>query len=438
MASAAVTPASVAPDLPSQPVAHAASRGYNVAVGYLRGFLVILVLAHHSAVAYFRGVPTSRAPLLKTPMLWRAFPVVDPHAHSALLTLFLGFNDTFFMALMFFVSGLFVWPSLMRKGNAPFLRDRFKRLGIPFLFAAAIVAPLAYYPSYLIAGGQGFAGYVHDWLSFGDWPTGPAWFIWLLLAFDLVVAAIFAFAPGFSDALSRLAENAREHPVRFFAMFVAASMAAYVPMVAVFGPAAWTSIGPFQFQTARLFHYAVYFFAGIGVGAYGIDRGLLAPDGKLARHWGRWTLAMLVIFVASIALTLMAMSRRGALSPGAANLIGGFCFVPDPLHVRIVAADGAARHCARTNHQGGCGVFRSAALELGNQRRGYAACPRSVESSRCNCPRGTKPRAVTQRTRRASSFAAGSCWPRVLSRSCPGESQIDATTLLVKPADRTN
>ncbi len=325
MASSAITPASAAPDFGSQPVAHAASRGYNVAIGYLRGFLVILVLAHHSAVAYFRGVPTSMAPLPKLPMLWRAFPVVDPHAQSSLLTLFVSFNDTFFMALMFFVSGLFVWPSLMRKGNATFRRDRFARLGIPFLFAAAIVAPLAYYPSYLMAGGRGVAGYVHDWLSFGDWPTGPAWFIWLLLAFDLVAGAIFASAPRFGDALSKLAENAREHPVRFFAMFVAAAMAAYVPMVALVGPVAWTSIGPFQFQTARLFHYAVYFFAGIGVGAYGIDLGLLAPGGKLARHWGGWTLAMLVIYAASVAIT-MAM-WRGALSPGAANIISGFVFV---------------------------------------------------------------------------------------------------------------
>ena len=35
---------------------------------------------------------------------------------------------------------------------------------------------------------------------------------------------------------------------------------------------------------------------------------------------------MLVIFVASIAFSLMAMSRRSALSPGAANIIGGFVF----------------------------------------------------------------------------------------------------------------
>jgi hypothetical protein len=326
MASSAMTAASPAPNLAGQPVEHAARRGYNVSIGYLRGFLVILVLAHHSAVGYFQGVPNSRAPLLKIPMLWRAFPVVDPHAHSVLLTIFLSFNDTFFMALMFFVSGLFLWPSLVRKGNAPFLRDRFMRLGIPFLFAAAVVAPLAYYPSYLLGGGRGVAGYVHDWLSFGDWPAGPAWFFWLLLAFDLVVGAIFAFAPQFPDALSKPAENAREHPVRFFAMLVAASMAAYVPMVAVFGPAAWTSIGPFQFQTARLFHYAVYFFAGIGVGAYGIERGLLAPDGKLARHWGRWTVAMLVVFVASMALAVIAMSRPGVLSPGVANALGGLVF----------------------------------------------------------------------------------------------------------------
>src|SRR5262249_45553506 len=99
MASSAMTAASGAPNLGGQPVTHTASRGYNVAIGYLRGFLVILVLAHHSAVAYFWGVPTSRAPLLKIPKLWRAFPVVDPHAHSALMTLFVSFNDTFFMAL---------------------------------------------------------------------------------------------------------------------------------------------------------------------------------------------------------------------------------------------------------------------------------------------------------------------------------------------------
>ncbi len=90
--------------------------------------------------------------------------VVD-HQHWAGFGLFTGFNDDFFMSLMFFLSGLFVWSSLQRKGNANFVRDRLRRLGIPFLFAAAIIAPIAYYPSYLLTTGpHSVAGYIHDWL----------------------------------------------------------------------------------------------------------------------------------------------------------------------------------------------------------------------------------------------------------------------------------
>jgi hypothetical protein len=326
MASSIPTPTSKSAEQTTATMEHVARRGYNVALGYLRGFLVILVIAHHSALAYFQGLPPPARSLLEIPMNWRAFPVLDLRAHSGFIDLFAFFNDTFFMALMFFVSGLFVWSSLVRKGDPAFVRDRLKRLGIPFAVAAAIVPPIAYYPSYLLTGAHGLGGYVHDWLSFGDWPTGPAWFIWVLLVFDLSAAAIFAIAPNFGDALGRLASKARQHPVRFFAMFVAASMAAYLPMDTIFGSFAWTSIGPFQFQTARLFHYAVYFFAGIGVGAYGIDRGLLASDGVLARHWGRWALCMLLVFAMSVAVGLKIASKESPISPAAENVVGGIIF----------------------------------------------------------------------------------------------------------------
>src|ERR1700691_6707756 len=254
--------------------------GYNVALGYLRGFLVVRLLRQHSVLAYIGSPPPKATSLLPQPPYWRAFMVVD-HQHWVGFSIFTGFNDDFFMSLMFFLSGLFVWSSLQRKGNSSFVRDRLRRLGIPFLFAAVIIAPLAYYPSYLLTTGPHTVGdYIHDWRSFGDWPTGPAWFIWLLLAFDLVGAALFAIAPNFGEMLGRLASNAREHPVRFFMLLLAASAASYIPMIVIFGPMDWTSHGPFQFQTARLFHYAVYFLTGIGVGAYGIEGGLLAPDGK--------------------------------------------------------------------------------------------------------------------------------------------------------------
>jgi hypothetical protein len=299
--------------------------GYNVALGYLRGFLVVLVLAHHSVIAYIDLPLPLAGSLLTQPQLWRAFPVLD-HKHWAGFGLFTGFNDDFFMSLMFFVSGLFVWSSLQRKGSAIFMRDRLRRLGIPFLFAAAIVAPIAYYPAYLMTGAHGVAGYLRDWLAFGDWPTGPAWFIWLLLAFDLAAAALFALMPNFGDAIGRLVSSARRHPARFYLLLVAASAAAYIPMFRIFGPLDWTSFGPFQFQTARLFHYAVYFLAGIGVGAYGIERGLLAPDGTLAQHWARWTIWMAVAFGLSVVFVVVLISKGGAISPNVLSLSGGTVF----------------------------------------------------------------------------------------------------------------
>jgi surface polysaccharide O-acyltransferase-like enzyme len=137
---------------------------------------------------------------------------------------------------------------------------------------------------------------------------------------------LFAIAPSFGDMLGRLASKAREHPARFFLLLVGASAAAYIPMVNIFGPMDWTSIGPFQFQTARLFHYAIYFLAGIGVGAYGIERGLLAPDGILARHWMRWTIAMLIAFAVSIVFFLIAIAKGTTMSPILSNTVGGALF----------------------------------------------------------------------------------------------------------------
>ncbi|MCB0073208.1 MAG: ABC transporter permease, partial [Caldilineaceae bacterium] len=53
-----------------------------------------------------------------------------------------------FMALMFFISGLFVWRSLARKGVGPFLRDRLIRLGIPFVVGVLVLVPLAWWLIY--------------------------------------------------------------------------------------------------------------------------------------------------------------------------------------------------------------------------------------------------------------------------------------------------
>ena len=70
----------------------------------------------------------------------------------------------FLMALLFFVSGLFVGKSLVNKGSIRFLLDRLRRLGIPFLVMVGIIMPLAYYQSFLQTGAEeSFISYWSGW-----------------------------------------------------------------------------------------------------------------------------------------------------------------------------------------------------------------------------------------------------------------------------------
>src|SRR6476646_273008 len=172
----------------------------NIPLGYLRAFITVLVVAHHSFLAYHPFAPPPPASLITQPRFWQAFPIVDRH-RSGVFAWLVGFNDIFFMALMFLLSGLFVWQSLQRKGSADFVRGRLLRLGLPFI-AAALLSPLAYFPSYLqTTATPTLADFWQQWRGLGQWPTGPGWFLWVLLAFDCAAAALFALRPSWAEVL---------------------------------------------------------------------------------------------------------------------------------------------------------------------------------------------------------------------------------------------
>jgi peptidoglycan/LPS O-acetylase OafA/YrhL len=278
----------------------AESRGsYHYAIGYLRAFIVVLVVAFHAAMGYHPDAPPPPVSLSAEPRWWPAFPVVDPIHRAGWASTFVGFNDIFFMSLMFLLSGLFVWSGLQHKGAGGFLRGRLLRLGVPFLFGAGVVAPLAYYPTYLqMAGHAGVGGFARQWLAIGTWPAGPAWFLWVLLVFDCIAAGSFAAAPGWAGTFGRFLAGPRNRPARFFLLLVTASALVYIPLELTFSGLTWAAFGPFTFQTSRILHYLVYFLAGAGIGAWGLDRGILAPEGKLARRWVLWTIAAILLFLA--------------------------------------------------------------------------------------------------------------------------------------------
>jgi hypothetical protein len=148
--------------------------------------------------------------------------------------------------------------------------------------------PVALYPAYLVtAVDPSVAAFWQSYLALPFRPGGPSWFLWQLLVLNIAAAGVHRLAPGWETLLGKMASFGA-HPSRFFTGLVTASALVYVPPAIAFTPWQWLQLGPFALQLSRPLHYAVYFFAGLGIGIYATENGLLASDGLLARRWAMW------------------------------------------------------------------------------------------------------------------------------------------------------
>jgi glucans biosynthesis protein C len=297
----------------------------SIALSNLRAVVIVIVLAFHSVLAYLASLPAAAYRFDDAPYRWQAIPIVDSQRFFG-FDLFCAWQDVSLMSLMFFLSGLFVPSSLARKGGMTFLSDRFFRIGLPLALVVVFLMPATYYPTYSVtAADPSVSAYWQHLTALPFWPCGPQWFLWQLLALNVLAAGLHRFVPAWTESLGRLADSARAHPVRFFGALVAVSALAYVPLALAYSPWQWTSYGPFSFQISRSLHYLVYFFAGCAVGAYGLDRGLLAIDGSLARHWAGWLAASVAGFVLWALPTSQMVD--GAQAPVLVQIVAALGFV---------------------------------------------------------------------------------------------------------------
>jgi hypothetical protein len=268
---------SISPTVASAEV-HAAptDKTRNLSLDRTRTFLTLVVLIHHAVIPYTYFGHTD-------PKYWIGFDCI------VLAT------DSFFMAMFFFISGLFVWPSLAHKVPRIFFRDRLLRLGLPFAIAAFTIIPIAYYAISLRQHPDiGFAAFWWKTITIGPWPSGPVWFIWVLLVFDLSAAVLYRVSTKLLDPINRLSLRAFDRPADFYLFLVVVTAIIYIPGRVYFGPARWFSFGPFDVQASRVLLYAAYFFIGAGVGAANLNRGLLSADGRLAKSGWGWLIVTLI------------------------------------------------------------------------------------------------------------------------------------------------
>src|SRR6476659_8570712 len=248
----------------------------NLSLDRARTFLTLVVVLHHAVIPYTYFGHTD-------PKSWLGFDAV------VLAT------DSFFMAMFFFLSGLFVWPGLARKSPGVFLRDRLLRLGLPFAIAALTIIPLAYYAIALRQHPDlGFSAFWWNTVTAGPWPSGPVWFVWVLLVFDLTASLLYRLSPRLLDPINRWSLRGFERPAEFFLFLLVVTAILYIPARVYFGAGRWFEFGPFDVQASRVLLYAAYFFIGAGVGAANFERGVLGADGRLAKSGWGWAIATLV------------------------------------------------------------------------------------------------------------------------------------------------
>ena len=157
-----------------------AASGRLFFVDHWRAFLAILVVLHHISLVYGASLQG---------YYYVEPPFSSPKAFAQLLV-FVLLNQGWFMGAFFLIAGYFTPGSFDRKGVGAFLKAKFLRMGIPLLVFYFVLSPIAFIGYYLmpaeLTGITTKLTWSSFWKAYPDFiGLGPAWFLLMLLIFDL-------------------------------------------------------------------------------------------------------------------------------------------------------------------------------------------------------------------------------------------------------------
>ena len=260
----------------------------------IRYLMIVLVVVYHSVAAYAIVAPH-----------WIVHDT-NTFAADIIRELF----DVFMMPVLFFAAGYFALPSLEKKGVWEFLKDKVKRLLVPWALAVLIILPLALYDqpvnpirpfwSYWLSYVSSF----EVQLRFTQAPMGPTtqaiyWFLSLLFALFVVFALVYTLSRWWrSGTILPAARPATSGNSVLVALVVFGLLtsAGYFILLLLFPDSSWFTLHMFlEFQVTRLVPYAGCFTFGV----YAQSKGWFAegkPLGSLAL-WGAISAALAVAYL---------------------------------------------------------------------------------------------------------------------------------------------
>jgi hypothetical protein len=268
-------------------------------IDYLRGFMVLLVVLDHSMHAYSHRYAN----------FW-FFPDIDRSTFIDVLHLH---NDAIMMPFLFFLAGMFVLPSLKRRGYLSFAKERFLRLVIPFVFGIFFIAPFMIHHKMIIKDGlqQGlFEFWWHHYIRWEETPfenlsQGGFWFLYLLLVFTVGLVLIHICFPKAIEALGSFVSWCTHKPIAGF--LVVWGMLAIILGVSdlIWGAPWWIGFKPvFHVRGSRFIAKALFFLLGAGFSQAGFlqDKEFL---NRLSAQWKTFSMLALIIFGLYITYTVV-------------------------------------------------------------------------------------------------------------------------------------
>jgi len=185
--------------------------------------------------------------------------------------------DVFMMPTMFLLAGYFALPSLLRKGDDAFARDKLKRVGIPWVVGTLFLAPVTTYFMF-VSRMKTPPPYLHFWSHdfFAKYfEQAQFWFLGVLLLFYFALI----IARSADERLSRLVDSAKP-PLWFFPAFVIVTSVAFIAVNQYVSDYAWVPVSYLLVIQPTRFSLYIFCFV-LGVHAY--RRGWFTPKGYTPR-----------------------------------------------------------------------------------------------------------------------------------------------------------
>jgi hypothetical protein len=258
------------------------------------------------------------------------------------------------MPVLFFVAGYFALASLEKKGVGEFLRDKAKRLLVPWVLAVLVLVPLLIYDK----PDQPVRPFWNYWLWYlGSFEVRLSflpstqtnqmvyWFISLLFAFFVLFTLVHMVMRRWRSAARKATSGISV--LATLILFGVLTSAGYFVSLLLFPDASWFTLGMFlQFEPTRLVLLAGYFALGV----YAQSRGWFA-DGKPLGSLALWGALSVVLAVAYLMIGQPLFADPAGTPYLPAGLLLVFAFIRSflLLSLLVVLISGGVSYWNRSN-----------------------------------------------------------------------------------------